>query len=56
MCFSFTLSPDDPNYEAYADIDDSPDSKILFYVRQAEIIKADESKTLKVDFQHMSSF
>ena len=53
---SFTLSEDDPNYESYADMDEDPNAEIYYYVRLAETMKMDESKTLYVDFTHMSSF
>jgi len=54
LIVSFVLSPDDPNYEAYADHED--ESAIRYYVRQAEKLKAEEQKTLYVDFSHMSSY
>ena len=48
------LSPDDPNYEAYADHEDN--EKILYYIRLSDKLKVDELKTLYVDFSHMSSY
>ena len=50
----FVLSPDDPNYEAYADHED--DANIFYYVREADKLKAEELKTLYVDFSHLSSY
>ena len=52
----FVLSPEDPNYEAYADLDDEPNAQIRYYQRLAETLKAEEQKTLYVDFTHLSSF
>ena len=54
---SFTLSPDDPNYEAYADQTNSAiDEPIYYYVRQVDNMKNDEASTMYVDFQHLSSY
>lgn len=53
---TFVLSPDDPNYEAYADMEDEPNAQIRYYVRLAEQLKVDEMKTLYVDFTHLSCF
>ena len=53
---SFTLSEDDPNYEAYAGLEEEGNTQIYYYKRASEDIKNNESRTMYVDFTHMSSF
>ena len=38
----FVLSPDDPNYETYADMDHEPGAQIRYYVHLAENLRAEE--------------
>ena len=56
------LSPDDPNYEMYADQINYDSSEldngdqIRYYVKIAEELKIEEKRTMYVDFSHMSTF
>lgn len=53
---NFTLSEDDPNFEAYAGMEEEVNAQIYYYVRASEDIKNNESRTMYVDFTHMSSY
>ena len=58
------MSPEDPNYEMYADhinldsacANDGNPEQIKYYVKIAEELKIEEKRTMYVDFTHMSSF
>ena len=59
MLFSFTLNPEDPNYEMYADhinADVEASERIRYYVKIADELKIEEKRTMYVDFTHMTSF
>ena len=56
LFYSFVLSEDDPNYESYAGMEDEPNQQIHYYVRLSQEVKANESRTLYVDFSHMTSY
>lgn len=53
------MSPEDPNYEMYADqinIDSESSERIKYYVKIADELKIEEKRTMYVDFTHMTSF
>ena len=54
----FTLQPDDPNYEAYADKVQGEENgePIHYYIRCVHQLKIEEATTMYVDFHHLSSF
>ena len=56
-CFdSFTLDKDDPNFETYAGQEDDKNAQVHYYQRCAERLYHDETKTMFVDYTHMTSY
>jgi len=54
---NFTLSPSDPNYEAYADQMNAEENQQIHYYRlQVQHLRNDEMKTMLVDWEHLTSF
>ena len=54
--YSFTLDQDDPNFETYAGQEDDKSAQVHYYQRCAEKIQHDETRTLFVDYTHMTSY
>lgn len=54
--YSFTLDRDDPNFETYAGQEDDKSAQVHYYQRCAEKIQHDETRTLFVDYTHMTSY
>ena len=53
--YSFELSQDDPNYQAYIEGFEHEGS-VKYYVLQAEKLKAEEKVTMFIDFSHLLQF